>query len=160
MEDFAQHGPTADGRKPSPSKDKKEIKKKVSICFGFFKFQFFHVTPSNFACLIVKTASPGPIVSVPTLGSWKYDDLICKIPKNSSFQNLKFQLFLYFRLWKSFFSIFDLKFGFSTPKYPYGHVPRSVEVFFRSEISKMIFDPFMGSFFIVCKGGLVVLWRV
>ena len=45
-----------------------------------FQIQFFHVTPSNFARLIVKTASPGPIVWVPTLGSWKYDDLIWKIP--------------------------------------------------------------------------------
>ena len=37
----------------------------------------------NFHHLIAETASPGPEVSVPTLGSWKYDDLICKIPKNN-----------------------------------------------------------------------------
>ena len=47
------------------------------ICVGFFRF-----TPLNFHHLIAETASPGPEVSVPTLGSWKYDDLICKIPKN------------------------------------------------------------------------------
>ena len=60
----------------------KNFKSMILVIFKISKFQFVHVTPSNFACLIVKTASPGPIVSVPTLGSWKYDDLICKIPKN------------------------------------------------------------------------------
>ena len=38
----------------------------------------------NFPHLIAKTASPGPIVSVPAPGSWKYGDFICKIPKKPS----------------------------------------------------------------------------
>ena len=54
----------------------------ISMFFLIFKFQFFHVTPLNFPHLIAKTASPGPIVSVPTPGSWEYGDFICKIPKN------------------------------------------------------------------------------
>ena len=40
------------------------------------KFQFFHFIPLNFHHLIAETASPGPVVLVPTLGSWKYDDLL------------------------------------------------------------------------------------
>ena len=32
--------------------------------------------------LIGKTASPGPVVSVPTLGSWEYDDFSWKTPEN------------------------------------------------------------------------------
>ena len=35
--------------------------------FECFTFQSCHVTLSNFACLIMQTASPGPTVSVPTL---------------------------------------------------------------------------------------------
>ena len=40
--------------------------------FKLFKFQFFRFTPLNFPRLAEKTASPGPEVSVPTLGSWEY----------------------------------------------------------------------------------------
>ena len=50
--------------------------------FKQFDFQFFHVTPSNFPRLAVKTASPGPVVSVPTPGSCVSHDFIWKIPKN------------------------------------------------------------------------------
>ena len=34
-----------------------------------------NIIPFNSPRRIAKTASPGPVVSVPTLGSWKYDDL-------------------------------------------------------------------------------------
>ncbi len=51
------------------------------MLFELINFQFVYVTPSNFAFLIAKTVSSGPIVSVPTTGSWKYDDLMFKIPK-------------------------------------------------------------------------------
>ena len=53
------------------------------VFLKFFNFQFFHVTPLNFPHLIAKTASPGPIVSVPTPGSWEYGDFICKMQKTS-----------------------------------------------------------------------------
>ena len=56
-------------------KKKKEVKKTILVIFKnfeIFKFQFFGFTPLNFHHLIVKTASPGPEVSVPTLGSWEY----------------------------------------------------------------------------------------
>ena len=46
------------------------------------------------------------------------------------FRNFEILVFPFFQVWKSFLNIFDFKFGFSTPKYPYGHVPRSVEVVF------------------------------
>ena len=62
---------------------KQEIKQNFYNSFEFLKFQFFHVTPSNSVCLVTKTASSGPEVSVPTLGSWKYDDLTCKMTKKS-----------------------------------------------------------------------------
>ncbi len=42
----------------------------------FLIFRFFRFTPLNFHHLIAETASPGPEVSVPTPGSWKYDDLL------------------------------------------------------------------------------------
>ena len=45
------------------------VKSAIFIILEIVKFQLFHITPSNFACLIVKTTSPGPAVSVPTLGS-------------------------------------------------------------------------------------------
>ena len=62
------------GRKQEP-RHRMWGKKKILIIFEnfeIFKFQFFGFTPLNFHHLIVKTASPGPEVSVPTLGSWEY----------------------------------------------------------------------------------------
>ena len=60
-----------------PLKKKKITNKTLYVFkhFEIFKFQFFHVTPSNFPHLIVKTASPGPVVSVPTPGSCESHDL-------------------------------------------------------------------------------------
>ena len=55
----------------------------------FLIFRFVRFTFLNFHHLIAETASPGPEVSVPTLGSWKYDDLICKIQK-TKFSKYKF----------------------------------------------------------------------
>ena len=40
------------------------------------KNNVFRFTPLNFPRLVAKTASPGPEVSVPTLGSWEYHDFI------------------------------------------------------------------------------------
>ena len=84
-----QHGcttPSLYGRrkKKLPLLKRKQQNRKSTILnnFEMFKLELFHVTPSNFKCLILKAASPGPEVSVPTLGSWKYDDLICKIQEN------------------------------------------------------------------------------
>ena len=62
------------------SKAKQSKKYKFQYCFEILKFlivRFFRFTPLNFHHLIAETASPGPEVSVPTLGSWKYDDVIC-----------------------------------------------------------------------------------
>ena len=36
------------------------------------KIQFSHSNSLNFPSLVAKTASPGPVVPVPTLGSWKF----------------------------------------------------------------------------------------
>ena len=43
---------------------------------GILKSELFQVTPSKFAHPIAETASPGPVVSVPTQGSWKFDDFL------------------------------------------------------------------------------------
>ena len=58
------------------NKNIKNEEKNMFLIFKSFNFQFFHVTPLNFHHLIAEIASPGPVVSVPTLGSWKYDDLL------------------------------------------------------------------------------------
>ena len=74
-------GGTVDGGKSSPFKKKNRNNNESLYIFGNFWnvwILVFHVTPSNFVCLVVKTSSPGPIVSVPTLGSWEYDDFIWK----------------------------------------------------------------------------------
>ena len=44
--------------------------------FGVLKSKFFQVIPSNFTPPIAETASPGPVVSVPTQGSWKFLDFL------------------------------------------------------------------------------------
>ena len=52
------------------------------------------------------------------------------------FENFKILVFPNFSDFSSILIIFDLKFGFSIPKYPYGQVLRSVEVSFTSKTSK------------------------
>ena len=78
------------------------MKMKSFMIFNFFwNFQIsvFYATPLNYACLIIKTASPGPIVSVPTPGSWEFHDFPWKTLKNlpggifSSVYGMAFQLF-------------------------------------------------------------------
>ena len=71
--------------------------------------------------------------------------------KEYFFVILKLWCFLCFEVWRSFLVIFDLKFGFSTPKYPYGHVPRSVEVVFDVKTVK---NDFLICFFINLIMGL------
>ena len=40
------------------------------------KFRIFNRNTGFASNLIAKTASPGPVVSVPTQGSWKFDDFL------------------------------------------------------------------------------------
>ena len=57
----------------------KNVKHVILIIFKMFehfKFQFFRFTPLKFPRLVVKTASPGPVVSVPTPGSCESHDFI------------------------------------------------------------------------------------
>ena len=58
-------------------KTKKITFQKIEI----LKFQFSTEHSLTFPHLIAKTASPGPIISVPTLGSWEYDDFKWKMRK-------------------------------------------------------------------------------
>ena len=63
------------GEKKKIKKRKQKIKQKILVISKKnrnFSFQLFGFTPLNFPRLVVKTASPGPEVSVPTLGSWEY----------------------------------------------------------------------------------------
>ena len=50
--------------------------------FEIVKSDVFNFIPSSFIILIAKTASPGPVVPVPTLGSWEFVDLFMKNNKN------------------------------------------------------------------------------
>ena len=43
---------------------------------GVLKSQIFQLIPSRFAPPIAETASPGPVVSVPTQGSWTFLDFV------------------------------------------------------------------------------------
>ncbi len=52
------------------------------MLFIYFIFQCFHCNSLNFLRLVAKTASPGPEVSVPTLGAWEYHDFTRKMQKN------------------------------------------------------------------------------
>ena len=54
------------------------------VNFGVLKIQLFQLIPSNFTHPITKTASPGPAASVPTQGSWKFDDLLWQMLKAKS----------------------------------------------------------------------------
>ena len=57
---------------------------------GILKFQFFHFIHLNFTHLIAKIASPGPVASVPTLGSWIEEDLgLVMTEKHKSLTTIK-----------------------------------------------------------------------
>ena len=68
---------TVDGGKSSPPLKRNFKKKKIVTFknFEIFKFQFVGFISLNFPRLMLKTASPGPIVSVATPCSWEYDDM-------------------------------------------------------------------------------------
>ena len=59
----------------------------------FLISRFFRFTPLNFHHLIAEAASPGPIVSVPTPGSWEYGDFICKTAKKPSGGGIIFSVY-------------------------------------------------------------------
>ena len=57
--------------------------------FLILQIQCFQVIPLNFTHLIAKTASPGPVVPVPILGSWKFGDRRQKPENTLLFLNKK-----------------------------------------------------------------------
>ena len=92
-----------------------------NLPFEILKFQFSLWNSSNSPHLVATTASPDPIVSVPTLGSWEYCDFMWKTQKSySEIKFLTFQIVVFhvFLFWRPFLVILDLKLGFYTPKYP------------------------------------------
>ena len=58
------------------SKKKKRKPNEIFKCLKYYFFQFSTCNSLNFPRLTIKTASPGAIISVPTLGSLEYYDMI------------------------------------------------------------------------------------